>query len=398
LKDGDPDLRRLDRRVDQFLARVCELHERQIPLGFVQPRSVLFLSAADDIETVQLPDLGFVFDVEAWVMGRPSWLSDPASDVMFDTSAKDRNKSYLAWANAQNHETFQPLAEEDVRIAARLIAFALAGEAEVRRWCGDGETLVVPPSDNGTNDTACRTVWDVLDRAIRGEVHSVAELRQQLVQDGAAGDARPSRHFLVKPPRKVPGWERLLRRLAPPVATAVGAMLVAWGGYKAWEVWKPRPTAVCPHVTSWDSNNLFPALEILAKQKETAAASDESKQLFIDSLESYVKMLRSSPKQPCDESCTTKLLEITAPWIDDEVSKLVEELRDKPQHNAEEIAVLKKKRDRVARLISLAKESSPPLFASALEKLDRQLALRGGGPSGESEASESRANGARSRP
>lgn len=377
LKDGDPDLDRLDRRINQFLARVGELHDHQIPLGFVQPRSVLFLSAPDGGETVQLPDLGFVFDVDAWVMGRPSWLSDPVNDVMFDTSAKDRNKSYLAWINARNQETFQPLAEEDVRIAARLIAFALAGETEVRRWCGDGGALVVPPSDNGANDTACRTVWDVLDRAIRGEVHSVADLRQQLVQDGAVGDARPSRHFLVKPPRKVPAWERLIWRLAPPVMAAVGALLVAWVGYKAWEIWKPRTTAVCPHVTSW-TNDLFPDLEKLANQKQTAAASAESKQRFIEALSSYVKLLRSSPKRLCDESCTTSLLAITVPWIDDEVNKLVRDLRGQPRHNAEEIALLTKERDRVIGLGSLASESSPPLFASALAKLDRQLALRGG--------------------
>jgi hypothetical protein len=392
LKDGDPDLGRLDRRIDQFLARVCELHERQIPLGFVQPRSVLFLSAADDVETMQLPDLGFVFDVEAWVMGRPSWLSDPANDVMFDTSAKDRNKSYLAWVNAQNHETFQPLAQEDVRIAARLIAFALAGETEVRRWCADRGTLVVPPSDNGANDTTCRAVWDVLDRAIRGEVHSVAELRQQLVQEGAAGDARPSRHFLVKPPRKVPWWERLLRRLAAPVAAAVGAILVAWGGYQAWEHFRPRPTSVCPHVTSWDQR-LFPTLQDLESQKPSAAASDDSKKRFIDSLESYVELLRSGADHPCDESCTTNLLAITEPWIDDQVKSLVQALRDQPRHNAEEIAALTNERDRVLGLRSLAKESSPPLFVSALEKLDRQLALRGGMPSSEREPSDSQATG-----
>ena len=383
LKDGDADLEKLDRCIDQFLARVAELHQRQVPLGFVQPRSVLFCSDPGAPDTVQLPDLGFVFDVDAWVMGRPSWMGD-AANVMFDETARDRNKAYLAWTSAQNDETFQPLAAEDVRIAARLIAFALVGENEVRRWCGEGGSLgEVPPPVDGANDTACRAVWDVLHRAIRGELQSITELRELLT-----ADSRPSRHFLVKPPPPPPSeLERWLRRSVLPIAAAVAALFVTWAGYVAYEAFAPRYTKVCKHVWSWNKT-LFPSLEDLEKHVDSAAASDEAKQRFLESLKDYVGLLRANPGHGCDESCTEKLLKNTEPWIDQEVQMVVKGLAEQPRPTSEEVIELTVNVGRIADLNSLRRGTSPPLFQAAMAKLDRQLLLRGEEPALQTESSE----------
>lgn len=381
LKDGDADLEKLDRRIDQFLARVAELHQRHVPLGFVQPRSVLFCNDPGAPDTVQLPDLGFVFDVDAWVMARPSWISD-AANVMFDETARDRNKAYLAWTTAQNDETFQPLAAEDVRIAGKLIAFALAGETEVRKWSGDGKPLAeVPPPANGANDTACRAVWDVLHRAIRGELQSITELRELLT-----ADARPSRHFLVKPPRRVPLWEVWLRRSARPVAAAVAALLVTWVGYAAYESFRPSWTKVCKHVSSWNKT-LFPSLEGLEKQVDSAAASDEAKQRFLESLKAYIGLLHANPGHGCDESCTEQLLATTEPWIDTTVGLVVNRLREQPRPTSEEIVILTGELARIEELNSLRRQSSPPLFQATVAQLDRQLSLRGAKPAVKVESS-----------
>jgi hypothetical protein len=383
LKDGDPDLEKLDRCIDQFLARASDLHQRQTPLGFVQPQSVVFCGDPGAENTCQLPDLGFVFDVDAWVMARPSWLSD-AANVMFDATARDRNKSYLAWASAQDDQTFQPLASEDVRIAGRLIAFALVGEDEVGKWCTEGRSLgEVPPPANGLNDTACRPVWDVLHRAIRGELQSISELRELLT-----ADARPSRHFLVKPPPPPPGaLELMLRRSAWPLAAAVAALLVTWVGYQVFDRYKPRYTPVCTHESSWEKT-LYPSLEDLATQVNSAAASDESKARFLKALKSYVLLLRATPGHSCDESCTERLLAKAEPWVDDEVELVVRGLREKPRHISEELVVLSEERARVEDLESLRRESSSPLFHAAMAKLDRQLALRGAKPAAQSESAQ----------
>jgi hypothetical protein len=371
LKDGDQDLERLDRCIDQFLSLASRLHQRQIPLGFVQPRSVLFCSDPEVSISCQLPDLGFVFDVAARVMGRPAWLGD-AGNVMFDSSARDRNKSYLDWAHAPSSETFQALATADVGIAARLICFALVGENEIRRWCGDGRPLAeVPPPADGLNDTACRAVWDVLHRGVRGELHSLSELRELLT-----ADARPSRHFLERPPQKAAAIELWLRRSALPVAAAFSAILVAGAAVQAVKAFAPRKTAVCNHVSSWNKS-LFPPLESLAAQSKSAAASSAARQQFLDSLKSYVLLLRASPRHECDESCTERLLATTESWIDDEVQELLATLKEQPRQNREEVAILSAKKARIDELSSLRRESSQPLFQAASQRLDRQLLLRG---------------------
>jgi hypothetical protein len=383
LKDGDADLEKLDRCIDQFLARVAELHQRQVPLGFVQPQSVVFCSEPGAPDTVQLPDLGFVFDVDAWVMARPSWIGD-AANVMFDETARIRNKAYHDWTIAQNDETFQALAAEDIRIAGRLIAFALAGESEVRKWCGEGRPLAeIPAPADGANDTACRAVWDVLHRAIRGELQSITELRELLT-----ADSRPSRHFLVKPPPSPdPQWKIWLRRSALPIAAAVAALFVTWAGYKAFETFAPRYTKVCKHVTSWNKT-LFPGLEDLETEADSAAASDEAKQRFLESLRAYIGLLRANPGHGCDESCTEQLLAKTQPWIDQEVDLVVKGLAEQPRPTSKEVVELTEKVARIADLNSLRRGSSPPLFQAAMAKLDRQLLLRGEKPALQTETSE----------
>jgi hypothetical protein len=373
LKDGDAALTRLDAIIDQFLGLVCELHENQMPLGFVNPRSVRFVRDASGSETVQLPDLGFVFNVNSRAAALPKWLEDPSMNVLFDSGAEARNEAYYQWICDKSHANFETLAFQDVKIVGRLIAFALAGESQVRRW-GGGECLhTIPPPAGTLNDTACGPVWDAVSRAISGETLSVAELREALRRE----DARPSRHFLVKPPKPPPHWVvTLVKRIAKPALASAAALLVAGATWAAWQAFGPRYTSICPHVWSWN-RELYPSLVDLESQKGAAAANDVAKQRFRESLKQYVQLLRSSASHPCDGSCTDTLVALTEPWIDDEVDGTLETLRLQPRQNDDEVAILTATKAIVDELNSLRRETSPPLFQSAAQTLDRQLSLRG---------------------
>jgi hypothetical protein len=373
LKDGDAALARLDAIIDQFLGLVCELHENQIPLGFVHPRSVRFVRDASGSETVQLPDLGFVFNVKSRAAALPKWLEDASMNVLFDSGAEARNEAYHEWICDNSHAHFEPLAFQDVKIVGRLLAFALAGESQVRRWSG-GECLhTIPPPAGTLNDTACAPVWNAISRAISGETLSVAELREALRRE----DARPSRHFLVKPPPPPPHpLVTLARRIAKPALASAGALLVAGAAWAAWQEFGPRYTSICPHVWSWD-RELYPSLADLESQKGTAAASDESKKRFRESLKQYVQLLKASASHPCDGSCTDTLVAMTEPWVDDEVKETLETLRLQPRQNADEVAILTARKALVDELSSLRRATSPPIFQSAAQAIDRQLLLRG---------------------
>lgn len=373
LKDGNAALTRLDAIIDQFLGLVCELHENQMPLGFVHPRSVRFVRDASGSETVQLPDLGFVFNVKSRAAALPKWLEDASMNVLFDSGAEARNEAYHQWICDSSHAHFEPLAFQDVKIVGRLLAFALAGESQVRRWSG-GECLhTIPPPAGTLNDTACAPVWDEISRAISGETLSVAELREALRRE----DARPSRHFLVKPPPEPPHpLVTLLKRIAKPALASGGALLVAGAAWAAWQTLGPRYTSICPHVWSWD-RELYPSLLDLEAQKGTAAANDEAKQRFRDTLKQYVHLLRATASHPCDESCTDTLVAMTEPWVDDEVKETLETLRLQPRQNADEVAILTARKALVDELTSLRRATSPPIFQSASQAIDRQLSFRG---------------------
>lgn len=375
LKEGDTDLLRLDAAVDRFLGVVCELHEKHVPLGLVHPRSVRFVHDASSVETVQLPDLGFVFDVDSRAAVLPKWLEDGSMRVLFDDGADTRNERYLEWIRQPSHGTFEPLKYQDVKIVGRLLAYALAGDAEVRKWSGGRCLDAVPPPCGTLNDTACAPVWDAINGAISGRTLSVAELREALRRD----DARPSRHFLVKPEPPEPSprlLETLLKRAAKPFAASAGAILVVWAAYALWQAFAPHYTSICPHVSSWDKD-LYPRLKDLEAQKTTAAASDEGKQRFVQAIKDYVALLRANPNHPCDESCTEQLVAMSEPWLDEEVTVTLENLRKHPRQTAEEVVILRAERALVDELNSLRRETAPPLFQSAAQRLDRQLSLRG---------------------
>jgi len=373
LKDGDAALTRLDAIIDQFLSLVCELHDNQMPLGFLHPRSVRFVRDANGPETVQLPDLGFVFNVNSRAAALPKWLEDASMNVLFDSGAEARNEAYHQWVCDNTHAAFEPLAFQDVKIVGRLLAFALAGESQVRRWSGDGCLHTIPPPAGTLNDTACAPVWDAISHAVSGETLSVAELREALRRE----DARPSRHFLVKPPPPPPHpLVTLVKRIAKPALASAGAILVVGTAWAAWQAFGPRYTLICPHVGSWN-RELYPSLVDLESQKGTAAANDEAKQRFRESLKQYVQLLRASRSHACDGSCTDTLVAMTKPWIDDKVDETLETLRLQPRQNADEVAALTAQKALLNELNSLRRESSPPLFQSAAQTLDRQLSLRG---------------------
>ena len=381
LKDGDAVLVEFDAIIDRFLALVSDLHDNQIPLGFLLPRSVYFeKQTSDDGYAVYLPDLGFWFDTKSRATTLPPWLIAPSSNVMFDNGAEARNKAYCEWIKSPSSDKYQSLAVEDVQITARLIAFALAGETEVRKWCGEGCLAEIPPHSDGANDTASTAVWDVLDKAIKRQINDVPALRKLL-----AGEARPSRHFLARspqPPRpQPPWWVEVLERCWRPVAAAAAAMVTAVTLLWAFHFFGPQETDICSHISSWN-RELYPALKELADERPAARASSAAREQFRKSLEAYVGLLRSSLNHNCDQTCTDKLMVDMKmeSWGDEEVNEVLKSLRDHPERNAFEVTVLREQQQRLDHLISLRRKDAPPLFQKSLQKLQRQLRLRGESP------------------
>lgn len=150
LTDGDPLLKRFDALIDRFLVQVESLHDQGIPLGILTPRSICVVGDGRGEDRIYLPDLGFVYDTASRAMSLPPWMTDPATDIYFEGGANARNAAYLRWSQSPDDDSFQSLAAEDIRIIGRVIAAALVGEKEVRRWSGDGCLSEVPPPNDGT--------------------------------------------------------------------------------------------------------------------------------------------------------------------------------------------------------------------------------------------------------
>jgi hypothetical protein len=372
LVDGDPLLKRFDAVIDRFLVQVESLHDQGIPLGILTPRSICVVGDGRGEDRIYLPDLGFVYDTASRAMSLPPWMTDPATNMFFEGGADTRNAAYLRWSLSPDDDSFQSLAAEDVRIAGRVIATALAGEKEVQRWSGDGCLSEVPPPNNGVNDTACQPVWDALSRAIRGQLGTIGELRESL-----AGAAQPSRHFLVKPPpRPLSTQEMFVRRMATLGVASALAALGAVSAFMAVKAFSPTYTSICPHVWSWDER-LYPPLRKLEESARIANANAEAKETFRQELREYISKLRATPDHKCDESCTDALLAKMEPWIEEDVKALLAKLREHPRWNAEEIAILRTELARIDECIGLRHRGAKAFLQTPRSKLEHQLGLRG---------------------
>jgi hypothetical protein len=112
-----------------LLSFAAELHRHGWRLGLLSPDSV-YLSSADP-SAVFLPDLGF-----AWVgqnpLTKPAWLAtDPTDGVWWGEDRKLRqlcSPEHLRGRHPSANDT-DALAQQDLRVVARLLAFMLTGKA-----------------------------------------------------------------------------------------------------------------------------------------------------------------------------------------------------------------------------------------------------------------------------
>lgn len=223
LSAEDPDLARLDAAIQELVFIAARLSAAQASVGFLQPDSVRIGTRHDGTTFVLLPDVGFAWDATGGLY-EPEWLASPQAELLFDRGARARNSEYLSLLESAGDERDlrsrakeSAAAEiEDVRIVVRLVALALVGPDEVRRWCGAAKSFLKLPGRNVAPDTAA-PIWDqVIAPALDGRIPTFEELALRLQA------AKPSEHFLFKPPAPPwRGWQVLGRVAAACVAAVV---------------------------------------------------------------------------------------------------------------------------------------------------------------------------------
>lgn len=366
----DPQLAKLDEAIHDLVDIAGRLRAAGASIGFVQPDSVRIGSRHDGSTFVVMPDLGFAWD-DSGGLYEPDWLATPPAELLFDRGARARNADYLvqlkrAGDEGELRERAKELAVhevEDVRIVARLIAMALAGGEEVKRWCGAAKSLRRLPGKDVAPDTAA-PIWDqVIAPALDGRIPTFQELRLRL------GAAKPSEHFLFKPP--TPPWRGWgLLRQAGLVAAAVAVLFGLW----------------------WLMDVLFPARKYAPYCRQVAKEEGLYAKLFdLQALEAKAKVDRES--RPgfwkllqecradhaglgrCGEDClrgpVNEYFEMTLADGDAVLTRL----RANPRPVAEERPEIAAAIAAIGEAATAAKRDPRP---AVVKKLDRQLQLRGG--------------------
>jgi hypothetical protein len=285
LAKDDPALRAFDEAVLQMVRLADRVHRAGGILGFLQPGSVLFCTLRDGRIQAVFPDVGFAFD-DARGLREPRWIAEPELGYLCEEGPRKHNSASLQLYKekcAGTKEIGKQAAAvgaaqaAEVRLLARLIAVALAGPEEVRRWCGDSRAFLKMPGRNLAPDTQA-PIWDqVITPALLGGIKTCGELAQRLEA------TPPSEHFLFKPPTPPPWWKMAARRAALPLAAA--ATLMALGGlvYAFRDIiWPPViPPPLCPKVAK--SSPLYPRLfELVGMQ--TAALQEGNVRPYWDEL------------------------------------------------------------------------------------------------------------------
>lgn len=373
LAEDDDDLRQLDDAVLELVRITGRLHKAGGTLGFVQMPSALVCVRRDGTMQIVLPDLGFFWD-EAKGLREPKWIAEPSLDVLFEHGARRRNAERLAAyralpsmdiaARAAAHAAVQA---EDVRLLARLIAVALAGEEKVREWCGQGRALLGMPGRDKAPDTLA-PVWDqVIAPALVGRIPSCEELGARLEV------SRPSEHFLYKPPTPPPLWKRALRQSMPAMAGVllILAAVAAAPRLYAWIFPPCNPHVLCTQVCA--SNPMFGRLDELEAIRQRALASLEMQD--VGALWDGLSDLADLP-----EPCRSSLQDECTGLVDKAVREALESLRRRPRPRAEARSLLEKA-DSLVRRVASAK---PSWKSQSRDVLARQRQLWGGPASGPS--------------
>jgi len=375
LEPGDDQLRQLDESIAAAIGQVDRLHRAGGTLGFVQPDSVLFCRLRDGSLQVVFPDLGFAWD-EARGLREPKWIAEPQLDCLFEEGARRQNAASLAaFRDAAQSNAAKPTGKNpgkdkisaalaaaqlaDVRGLARLIAVALAGADEVSRWCGTGRSFLAMPGRDRAPDTQA-PVWDqVVAPTLLGKVTSCADLLQRLEA------ARPSEHYLFKPPAPPPIWKVAARRALPGVAglaALVGLLLVVKPVIEKW-MQAPDPHPLCGMV--YPSDPRFATLDQVEEARGEAQVGD------LASVAKYWELLAAGDDLP--EVCLGKLRREAAELIATQALALPGRLRDEPMPRREQVDLLQE----AFQLASAADEAVPGSCQRVTGLMLRHLEARG---------------------
>jgi hypothetical protein len=378
LMADDPDLAMLDAAVDGLLAAAAALHAKGFSLGYLQPDSCRCGTTRDGKPFVVLPDVGFAWDKRSGLM-LPQWIAKPQLAQLFEDGAERRNDDYLAELARQkeprdlrrrnDEDAASDLA--DVKLVARLVAAALVGADEMRRWCAGKKFLTTLPVKDAAPDTQAE-IWDkVIAPALDGHVATCEELRVKLAV------YKPSSHYLHVPP--TPPWSGwpVVRRVAIGAAAAcvLGLLWLCSDPILAWikTTLIGAPAPFCRVVAKEDP--LYAKLFALKDARE-AARGDVSKQpAFWAQLEEC--RTDHAALAACGRDCLAELVDEWARQAEQDGLAVRERLRSRPRPTPDEI------RDVSAAIESIrtaASEAKRPAASFVVKMLERDLRLRGGVP------------------
>lgn len=374
ITSDDPDLGLLDAAVDGLLSAAAALHAGHTSLGFVQADSCRVGRLRDGKPFVVLPDVGFAWDKRSGLV-IPRWIASPLLALLFERGAEQRNEDYLLEITSRDQpgeirkravdEAASDLA--DVKIIARLLAVALVGVEEARRWCGSGTYLLRLPSKDAAPDTQAE-IWDrVIGPALEGQIRTCEELRTKLKS------CRPSSHYLHVPP--TPPWSGwpVVRRLAlGAVAAAVLGLLWAFSGpIVKWLIGEPAP--FCRAVSRDDP--LYGKLTRLRDAHEAARGDIAARPAFWTLLREC--LADHAALRSCGRDCLGGLVGEWMQQAEDEGRAVRERLRSRPRPTPEE------RRDisaAIAAIRQAAAAANRGADDGVVPMLERELLLRGGKP------------------
>jgi hypothetical protein len=373
LEPEDDALRQLDESILEAVRQMDRLHRAGGTLGFVQPDSVLFCRMRDASLQVVFPDVGFAWDEERGLR-EPRWIAEPQLDCLLEEGPRRHNAGCLAAlrdgsarcdhkaGKGRGHDTASPTLaksqEADVRIMARLIAVALAGPDEVRRWCGSGRAFLAMPGRDRAPDTMA-PVWDqAITPVLLQKITTASDLLGRLEL------APPSEHFLSKPPAPPPAWKVAVRRASPGlagVAAIIALLLVAKPVFDV--LFPPRaPHRLCNAISMGDPR--FGQLDELEQARGRAQAGE------LAGVAAYWELLAAAEDLP--PGCMAKLREEAAGMISAQALTVAGLLRDDPMPRSAQLSLLQE----AYRLAAAADQASPGRCTRAVGLLLRQLEAR----------------------
>ena len=372
----DPDLATLDTTIDQLVAAASELHAAGRSLGYLQPDSCRVGTWRDGRPYVMLPDVGFAWDKRSGLM-IPQWIAEPELDLLFDDGAELRNDHCVAEFSREpdGSKSGARSADEaaaelaDVRLIARLIAVALMGPAEVRRWCGGKKSFSRLPTKDVAPDTQAE-IWDkVIAPALGGQIRTCEELRMRLASH------RPSSHFLHVPP--APPWAGLaVLRWVALAGCALGTLGLLWLGFDSMKPWLFPPRAPFCNAAS-KSDPIYEKLLELKRSRDSARADVAKQPAFWMRLQDC--LTDHAAFEPCGrDDCLDAVVEEWLQQTEEEGKAIRERLRSRPEPTPAEVRGLT---TAIAAIQQAERHAKRPASPAVVSVLTRELQLRGGSPS-----------------